>query len=155
MNETEESIKKILVGQSHDPQEEEYAKLAEEEGNKFDSRLFWFAGGVGALSLGYFQATGLLHADLLLACGYGFLISGMIVLLLSLQFTSYLHGELSVQYRRKNLYPSNPQEQKDIKNKISRYGAIANKGVLAFNIASMMLISGGAAFLLIYLFINS
>ncbi len=135
----------------HDSQEEEYAKLADSEGDKFDSRLFWFAGGIGALSLGYFQTTGLLRVDALLVIGYACLVLGIVFLLISLQFTSYLYGELSVLYRRKNQALTD-SESDEIQEKIDKYGAVVSKGVLAFNILSMLLILGGAVLLIIFMF---
>lgn len=140
------------VFQKHDPQEEEYAKLAESEGDKLDSRLFWFAGGVSALSLGYFQATGMLRADCLLICGYACLILGIVCLLASLQITSYAYGELSVVYRIKN---NGSRAGEDIQKKLDRYGFIVCKVVLAFNIVSMVFILGGTVLLVIFMFMNA
>lgn len=139
----------------HDPQEEEYAKLAESEGDKLDSRLFWFAGGVGALSLGYFQTTGMLRVDGLLVCGYASLILGIVCLLISLHITSYVYGELSVVYREKNNGFHSAEESKGIQRKIERYGLIACKVVLGFNIASMLLVLIGTVLLVVFMFMNA
>ena len=129
--------------------------MAESEGDKLDSRLFWFAGGVGALSLGYFQATGMLRADCLLICGYACLVLGIVCLLVSLQITSYAYGELSIAYRIKNNDLGNLDGNEDTRKKIDRYGFIIGKVVLAFNIISMVLILGGTTLVVVFMFMNA
>ncbi len=148
-----DEIEKTPLNTEHDPQEEEYAKLANTEGDKFDSRLFWFAGGVGALSLGYFQTTGLLRIDWLLVSGYACLIVGIVSLLASLQLTSYVYGELSVLYRKKNQPSKEPDRERNQK-KIDKYGAIISRGVLALNIVSMLTVLIGTILLIVFLFLS-
>lgn len=150
----EKKIEERHIDIKHDPQEEEYAELASSEGDKFDSRLFWFAGGIGALSLGYFQATGLLQIDALLIAGYTCLIIGIVLLLASLQFTSYIYGELSVLYGKKNRTLGDCQE-KSIQKKIDSYGKIVSIGVLVLNVVSMVFVLGGAIMLVIFMFVSA
>lgn len=147
-------LEKKSLDIEHDPQEEEYAELASSEGDKFDSRLFWFAGGVGALSLGYFQATGLLQVDWLLIAGYACLMIGIVLLLVSLLFTSYIYGELSVLYGKKNR-PSDDSQEKSIQKEINEYGRMISKGVLVFNISSMLFILGGTILLVVFMFVSA
>lgn len=106
------------------------------------------------MSLGYFQATGLLQIDALLIAGYTCLIIGIVLLLASLQFTSYIYGELSVLYGKKNRTLGDCQE-KSIQKKIDSYGKIVSIGVLVLNVVSMVFVLGGAIMLVIFMFVSA
>lgn len=138
----------------HDSQEEEFDQIARSEGDKFDSRLFWFAGGVSALSLGYFQTTGLLRIDGVLIAGYSCLIVGITVLLFSLWFTSYRYGETSKRFRTKNERLEKEDSIDEICDEIKQYGDTTSKWVDRFNLAAMILVLIGTILIVVYMFIN-
>lgn len=135
-----------------DPQEDLYTNLAMTEGDKFDNRLFWFTGGVGALSLGYFQATGTLRFDPLLTTGYSLLILSIIALLTGLQFSSYVYSELGVAYRERSNCELDSETLDSIDEKIINHEKRIRLAIPLFNNVALSSTIIGSILIIIFMF---
>lgn len=131
-------------------QAEFYKKFAKSEANKFDNRLFWFTGGVAALSLGYFQATDTLHKDLVLILGYAALLMSIILMLVGLLLSSRTSNNLAIWYGEKAKRES-AYSPKQIEKKICNYDS-KERALMAVNILALGSTIIGVFLIVVYMF---
>lgn len=128
-----------------------YKETAKTESNKFDDRLFWFTGGVAALSLGYFQATGTLHCDLVLIFGYAFLLTSIAVMLAGLMISSSVSNELAIWYGEK-ANQGDMHSDEEIKANIDKQDARERK-IAWINAGALILSLAGVVLIVVYMFL--
>ena len=130
-----------------------YKEIAKSEANKFDNRLFWFTGGVAALSLGYFQTTDTLHTDLILIIGYTSLLLSIVLLLGGLIASSNISNELAGWYKEKSIQKSIYTDQQ-IKESIEKYDE-QERRLTYVNIGALFLTIVGVTLIVVYMFMTS
>lgn len=129
-----------------------YKEVAKSEADKFDNRLFWFSGGVVALSLGYFQATDTLHCDFVLIMGYALLLLSILSLLLGLIISSSTSNELAIWYGERTA-PKSEYSIEIIQKNIDKCDARERK-IAWINIIALILTAIGSVLIIIYMFLT-